>query len=131
MDSYSDWLADLNQRDRFADVNHIHVTWAEDGQAEGILEITPESLNPMGIVHGGALVTLADTVAGIASYSKSGPCVTLDSTMQYLAPGTGKHITCVAKPKKVGKTIQVYDALLTDDQGRTVATGTYTYFSKK
>ena len=51
--------------------------------------------------------------------------------MQYLAPGTGSYIHCLATPKKLGKIILVYDTLLTNDQGQTVATGTYTFFAKE
>ena len=50
-------------------------------------------------------------------------CVTLDCSMQYLAPASGARITCTATPRKLGKTVLVYEAVLTDDTGRTVATG--------
>ena len=56
--------------------------------------------------------------------------VTLDCSMQYLAPASGAHITCTATPRKLGKTVLVYEAVLTDDTGRTVATGVYTFFAK-
>ena len=90
----------------------------------------PSSLNPMGIVHGGALVTLADTVCGTAAFTTGHMCVTLDCSMQYLAPASGARITCTATPRKLGKTVLVYEAVLTDDTGRTVATGVYTFFAK-
>lgn len=130
MDSYSELLSRVNGKDPFSSANHIRVTKIQAGQAEGVLEVGPDSLNPLGIVHGGALVTLADTVAGTAVVSLGLACVTLDCTMHYLSPGTGKCITCLATPKKTGKTILVYDTLLTDEQGATVATGTYTFFVK-
>ena len=98
--------------------------------AVGVLEVQPSSLNPMGIVHGGALVTLADTVCGTAAFTTGHMCVTLDCSMQYLAPASGARITCTATPRKLGKTVLVYEAVLTDDTGRTVATGVYTFFAK-
>ena len=131
MASFSDIQRVVNGEGHFAPYNHITVTRIENREAEGTLEIRSESLNPMGIVHGGALVALADTVCGVAAWSSGRVCVTLDCSMQYLAPGTGKTITCVATPKKLGRTILVYDAALTDDTGRLVATGTYTFFAKE
>ncbi len=98
-----------------------------DHSAVGVLEVQPSSLNPMGIVHGGALVTLADTVCGTAAFTTGHMCVTLDCSMQYLAPASGARITCTATPRKLGKTVLVYEAVLTDDTGRTVATGVYTF----
>ena len=131
MDSYSEYLDRVNNGGHFSNYNHMRVTRLEGAEAEGVLEIRPDSLNPAGIVHGGALVALADTVCGVAAWSSGRVCVTLDCSMQYLAPGTGKTITCVATPKKLGRTILVYDAALTDDTGRLVATGTYTFFAKE
>ena len=49
--------------------------------------------------------------------------------MQYLAPAKGARIFCTATPKKLGRTVQVYDAALTDETGRLVASGTYTFFA--
>ena len=131
MDSYSEYLDRVNNGGHFSNYNHMRVTRLEGAEAEGVLEIRPDSLNPAGIVHGGALVALADTVCGVAAWSSGRVCVTLDCSMQYLAPGTGSQIHCLATPKKLGKTILVYDAVLTNDQGQTVATGTYTFFAKE
>ena len=130
MDFYSEVLEVVNRPGKFASHSGVTITRVEGREAEGRLDIRPETMNPMGIVHGGALVTLADTVAGCAAFTCGKVCVTLDCTMQYLAPGTGSYIRCVATPKKLGKTILVYDTTLTNDQGQTVATGTYTFFAK-
>ena len=53
--------------DPFSHRNNILITnLYDDGSVDGELTVTPESLNPHGIVHGGCLATLADTVAGHA-----------------------------------------------------------------
>ena len=131
MDSYSKLLELVNTSGCFAPANHMYVTELRpDHSAVGVLEVQPSSLNPMGIVHGGALVTLADTVCGTAAFTTGHMCVTLDCSMQYLAPASGARITCTATPRKLGKTVLVYEAVLTDDTGRTVATGVYTFFAK-
>ena len=124
MDSYSKLLELVNTSGCFAPANHMYVTELRpDHSAVGVLEVQPSSLNPIGIVHGGALVTLADTVCGPAAFTTGHMCVTL-------APGAGARITGTATPRKLGKTVLVYEAVLTDDTGRTVATGVYTFFAK-
>lgn len=130
MDFYSKLKDGVNAGDVFAKKNHVTITKVDRDGTEGVLEIHEDSLNPLGIVHGGALLALADTVAGTAAYSNGSECVTLDCAMQFLSPGTGTKIVCVARPKKVGKTILVYDVTLTRDDGKTVAGGTYTFFAR-
>ena len=120
-----------NDPTNFPAFNNITVTKVADDCAEGELTVTGSSLNAHGIVHGGCLATLADTVAGAAVASRRGPCVTLNYGMDFLAPAAGAIIRCVATPRKVGKTICVYNCLLTDEKGESVATGNFTFFVMK
>ena len=53
-----------NRPHQFSYENGILVTKIEPGRAEGILNVSENSLNPHGMVHGGALAALADTVGG-------------------------------------------------------------------
>lgn len=117
----------VNQSDGYARHSHVTITHMEPGGAEGVLDLAPEVLNPMGIVHGGCLATLADTVTGAAAHSTGLKCVTLNCTMNYLRPAVGRQIFCKAKVQKSGRTIQVCEAVLTNDQGEAVATGTFTF----
>ena len=52
-----------NRPHQFSTANGIFVTKIEPGRAEGFLQVTRDSLNPHGKVHGGALAALADTGA--------------------------------------------------------------------
>lgn len=120
-------------KDDFNNQCHIHVTDVYDGIGEGVLEVTPQSLNPLGIIHGGCLATLADTVAGMAAACTSGKpfCVTVNYALNFLRPAlaTNKQIHCIAKPRKLGRTLCVYEIALTDDQEKIVATGDFTFFT--
>ena len=115
--------------DPFSLYNHIRITELyEDGTAVGELTVHPESLNPYGIVHGGCLATLADTVAGTAVLAGGYKCVTLSYSFNFLRPATGARIHCTATPQKVGSSVSVMDVTLTNDQGKVVATGNFTFF---
>ena len=131
MDSYSELLNAVNNGPYFGPRSRVKVTRAGNGEAEGELEFCTDTRNPMGIVHGGALFTLADTVAGTAAFTTGHTCVTLDSSMQFLAAAKGDKVYCTAKPKKLGRTIAVYDVTLTDNQNRLVASGVFSFFVKE
>lgn len=126
---YAQAVERFNRTDGYAKLSHVRITCIAPGYAEGELEVCPEVLNPMGIVHGGCLTTLADTVTGVAAHSSGLRCVTLNCTMNYLKPGRGSKILCKATVEKSGRTVQVCQAALTGDQGETVATGTFTYYA--
>ena len=118
----------VNTPHQFSYENGVTVTHVEPGRAEGVLEIGPNSINPHGNVHGGALATLADTVGGCCACSKGGQCVTASSTMEFLRPAWGGRIYCEATPKKLGRKLSVIQVTLTDEQEKVVATGTFTFF---
>ena len=130
MDSYSNLFHRAERYNYFAVYNNILLVKIEKDYAEGVLEVSQNSYNPLGIVHGGALATLADSVAGTAVRTRGRMCVTLNCAINYLAPATGSRIKCVATPQRVGRTIAVYDVNLTDDQGQKVASGSFTFYIK-
>ena len=118
--------------DPFSSHNNIRVTATyEDGSGEGELIVTRESLNPHGIVHGGALAALADTVGGAATFAayRRG-CVTVNYSMNFLRPawGSNRKIRCRAQAVKLGRTLSVFGMSLTDDEGVEVASGNFTFY---
>lgn len=118
----------INRPGLYAYESGMTVTEIRPGYGEGILKVSPIVMNPHGTVHGGALYTLADTVAGTAACIHGASCVTLDSSMEFLRPATGPIVRCVATPKKEGKTISVMQVVLTNEDGKEVATGTFTFY---
>lgn len=107
--------------------NGIRITRLDLDYCEGELEITPECLNPLGIVHGGCLAALADTVGGMAALSRGKGTVTVNYGFSFLRQAKGTKIKCVATPEKVGKSISVFRCTLTDDQDQLVASGQFTF----
>ena len=121
-------LERVNNPNLFNSHNGITVTAAGGGKAQGVLEVSSTSLNPHGIVHGGCLYTLADTVAGSAvAASCGGLCVTVSGTLEFLRPATGEAIYCTASPKKLGSTICTMEVELTNQDHKVVATGTFIF----
>lgn len=120
----------VNSPCQFSYENGITVTRIEPGLAQGELRAGPNSINPHGMIHGGAMATLADTVAGCCACSKGGQCVTASSSMEFLRPARG-DLFCEATPKKLGRKLSVIQVSIADRLGKTVATGTFTFFMSK
>lgn len=118
----------VNTAHQFSYENGIVVTHVEPGLARGELHAGPDSINPHGMIHGGALATLADTVGGCCACSTGNTCVTASSTMEFLRPAFGPVIYCEATPKKLGRKLSVIQLVLTDQNDKAVATGTFTFF---
>ena len=117
----------INAPHQFAYENGIELTYVEPGLARGVLHAGPNSINPHGMIHGGAIATLADTVAGSCACSKGGHCVTSSTTIEYLRPAYG-DLYCEATPKKLGRKLSVIQVDIRNAQNKTVATGTLTFF---
>lgn len=120
----------VNNSARFSGKNGILIDEVTPGRATGSMAITEQLKNPLGGAHGGALSTLADTVAGMAVVSLGFTCVTLNNTMNYLREVRLGTVYCSAEVIKTGKNISVCDIKLTDTEDRLVATGTFTFFMK-
>ncbi len=120
-------LSVVNTPHQFSYENGIELTHVEPGLARGVLHAGPNSVNPHGMIHGGAMATLADTVGGCCACSRGGSCVTTSSSMEFLRPAYG-DLYCEATPKKLGRKLSVVQVAITDGAGKTVATGTFTFF---
>lgn len=94
-------------------------------ELEGIL--TETSMNHLNIAHGGYIFGLADTAAGIAAISDGRNAVTIDSNINYFKPASGEKLIAIAKVLKSGKTISVFEVLISDAKDDLVAKSTITY----
>lgn len=110
-------------------LNARMVSLSCDGRAEGELTPGKENQNPWGTVHGGALASLADTVAGACAVAATGSvCVTVDSYLNYLRPAVaGSAVRCVAQAEHIGKTICVIQVRILGDEDKSLATGQFTF----
>ena len=92
-------------------------------------DITEESLNPYGIVHGGLIFGLGDTAMGIVAKSTGRSAVTLSSNISYLKPSTGEYLIAKASMIKNGKTTCFLRCDFYDEKDQLTATmdGSYYY----
>lgn len=121
---YANSLKDYNQ------CNGIKVVDIRKDYAECRVDLTEDSFNPQGIVHGGLLFAICDVAAGYAVSSDYRRCVTSGASFNFLNMVTTsqKFIRAVGTPIKVGRNIAVIESCVYDDRDTLVAKGTFNYF---
>lgn len=91
---------------------------------------------PAGIMHGGVIASLVDTAIAhsilltpehLAARPKGGRLVSVDLRIKYLRPISTGRVYCDAKVTRMGRQIIHTAAVVTDDNGKEVATGDSIY----
>jgi uncharacterized protein (TIGR00369 family) len=78
---------------------------------------------PYGILHGGVSALLAESAASFGGALAAGPgrsVVGIELNASHLRSLRDGHLTAEATPVRVGRTIQVWRIVLTDDDGRAI-----------
>ena len=104
----------------------IRVLEIGQGCVRAALDIRKEHHAPNGFLHAGTIVTLADTACGYGCRMHLPPTAsgftTVELKSNHLGTARDGHIDCVAKPVHMGRTTQVWDAVITHrESGKTVA----------
>ncbi len=88
--------------------------------------------NTYGSIHGGALLSFVDAMAG-ATGSMSGYYVTtVSANLNFLLPAVNtEYIYCECMKLKTGKHILVFDIRVTDDAGNLLDSGEFSFFASK
>ncbi|WP_186565901.1 PaaI family thioesterase [Lawsonibacter celer] len=114
-------------KDGYAGHNDIRVTALREGFAQGELLASDQALNPLKMVHGGALTGLADTIAGFAVCTLGVQSVTNDCLMTFLRPARPGRLVCTAQVRKAGKKVCIVHATVCDEAGTELAIGTFNF----
>ncbi|MFG6459637.1 PaaI family thioesterase [Roseateles sp. BYS96W] len=104
----------------------IVITKVAGDEVHAELPVRPELMAPNGFMHAGSVVTLADTCAGygcVANLPEGAKgFTTVELKSNHLGTAREGTIACVAKAVHLGRTTQVWDAVVThQDTGKTIA----------
>lgn len=102
---------------------------AEPGCVSGSLPYLPELCTAAGVLHGGVLMSLADSLAAICAFLNLAPgrsTATTTASTNFLRPVRGGLVTGTAIPVHVGRSAIVVRVDLVDAERRLVATTTQT-----
>jgi 1,4-dihydroxy-2-naphthoyl-CoA hydrolase len=117
-------------RGTFAGVLGMEFTHLTPDRVEATLKVRQELKQPWGIVHGGAVMTLADTVAGAGAYMNLGQdqeTVTVEMKINLIGAVREGTIRAEALPLHRGRTTSIWQARITDATGRLVAVSLSTH----
>ena len=114
----------------FAAVLGVEDVTAASDQVTASVAWDPSRCTSGGVLHGGALMGLADSLGGFCAFlnlpSGAEGTATIESKTNFLRAVRGGRVTAVARPLHIGRTVIVVDTELRDDQGHLVARVTQT-----
>ena len=102
---------------------------AAPDEVRGRMAWAPERCTLAGILHGGVLMAMADSLGGICAFLNLPPgaqTATTSSATVFTRAVRSGEVTAVTRPLHVGRSVIVVQTDLTDDAGRRVAQVTQT-----
>lgn len=115
---------DLNQRGKNTMAEFLGIEFTEIGEDSltATMPVNERTKQPLGILHGGANVVLAETVASTGANAvidlEQFYCVGLEINANHLKSAKEGLITAVTRPIHLGRSTQVWQIEIFDAEGR-------------
>lgn len=119
-------IEDVQQRGVNTMVEHLDITITEIGDdfLRGTMPVDHRTVQPMGILHGGASIALAETLGSLAANfvidRDKKYCVGLDINANHIRSAKKGLVTGTAKPLHIGSSTQVWSIEIVDEEERLV-----------
>lgn len=117
---------DLNRYQQQTLVTHLGIRYTEIGEdyLKATMPVDARTKQPAGILHGGASAALAETLGStganlVVDRAKS-LCVGLELNCNHVRAMRAGQVTGTARPLHIGKTTQVWEIRITNDQEKLV-----------
>ena len=98
---------------------------AEPAEVRVRLAWAPDLCTSGGLLHGGAIMALADGAGGTCAFLNlpggAGGTATIHSATSFFRPVSSGHVEAVSRPLRVGKTVIHVETDVVDAEGRLVA----------
>jgi 1,4-dihydroxy-2-naphthoyl-CoA hydrolase len=105
----------------------LHFTRVTPDECIGALVVAPHHLQPYGIVHGGVhcgiIEAACSTGAALVAMGRGQSVVGLENSTSFITAVRAGTLTVTARPVTRGRRTQVWEAVVTNEDGRTCATG--------
>ena len=119
-------LKEFFKNDRFAVNIGCEIQSADKDGAVVSLNVNENHQNGNGTVQGGVIFTLADFACAVAANAQEIAFVSADGTISYINAAGGKRLIADAKVIKCGKTLSFCEAIITDENSKTIAKASFT-----
>lgn len=120
----------------FDDLVGVRFLEASEERVLSEVEITPKHHQPHGIVHGGVYATIIEVSASVgggawmADQDQGGTAMGVSNHTDFIRAVTEGRLECEAVPLQQGRSFQVWEAKVTDEQDRLVAHGKVRLFNR-
>ncbi len=103
-------------------IKHLGIEFIEVSGQKMVarMPIDERTVQPMGLLHGGASCVLAETLGSIGASLNAGKnkvAIGIEINANHLTSATKGYAIGVATPIRAGKGIQVWETQITDDKG--------------
>ena len=117
-------------------VNHVGIEITERGDdfLRGTMPVDHRTIQPMGLLHGGASVVLAETLGSVAANmccEDGSYCVGLEINANHIRPATSGKVTGTAHAVHLGRGTQIWEIRIKDDHDRLTCISRLTMAIKK
>ena len=103
----------------------IETETQDDGTVRGRMPVQDRILQPYGLVHGGAMLTLAETLASHGTWvgvkDEGNLAMGQEINASLMRPITTGNVNGLATARRRGRTAWVWEIEITDDEGRLCA----------
>ncbi len=117
-------LDEIQGYSRGSMVEHLDLRFTEIGPdfLRGTLPVDSRTIQPFGLLHGGASAVLAETLGSVAAQHcvdmSRFYCVGLEINSNHIRSARTGRVTGTARPVHVGSRSQVWEIRMEDDKGR-------------
>jgi 1,4-dihydroxy-2-naphthoyl-CoA hydrolase len=115
--------ANIFNKDTIAEPLGLLFTEIGSDYVMGTMPVDKRTHQPMGILHGGASVVLAESLGSFAAHmaaSDNMACVGLDINANHIRSVRSGLVTGVARPIHIGRRTQVWEIHITDEADKLV-----------
>lgn len=115
----------LREMPGFDGLYGLEILHVDDTEVRGQVTLRPHHLQPGGIVHGGVLASMAESLTSVATWLAVQPegkvANGLSNQASFLRPIAGGTVHAVARRRHRGRTTWVWEVEITDDEDRLCA----------
>ncbi|MDN3680663.1 hotdog fold thioesterase [Vibrio tapetis subsp. quintayensis] len=126
----------LNSSSKNTLMEHLEIVYSEitDTTISATMPVCSKTHQPLGMLHGGASVVLAESLGSIAAnfcVDDNAYCVGLDINANHVRAMRKGYVTGTASPIHIGVSTQVWQITMVDEQQRLVCTSRLTIAVKQ
>lgn len=118
-------------------VGHLEIEITEIGKdfIRASMPVNEKTMQPAGLLHGGATAALSESIGSIASWLVAGDenarIVGVELNISHLRSARNGFVHSITRPVKIGRTLHVWNTEVFDDEQRMICTSRLTVYTGK